>query len=114
VPETRDPKAATTVLVGLVGFLIVIVCVIMVQALWYGANEREFALKNYSAAPQELAQLRASQLAALNSYRWLNEKEGVVGIPIERAIELIVRELNREPQSTATAPAGERDVAPGP
>ncbi len=50
---------------------------------------------------QELVQTRATRLAELNaaqaeladSYKWVNKPEGVVRIPIERAMELTVQRL---------------------
>jgi hypothetical protein len=35
--------------------------------------------------------LRAKEQAVINSYRWVDEKGGVVGIPVEEAIKLLAR-----------------------
>ena len=49
---------------------------------------------------------RVKEEQQLNSYGWVDEKSGVVRIPIERAMELVVqRGLPVLPQSGATAPA---------
>lgn len=40
----------------------------------------------------ELRQLQEAQRKQLASYRWLDKSKGVVGIPIDRAMELVFRE----------------------
>ena len=35
--------------------------------------------------------LRAKEQAVINSYRWIDEKAGVVGIPVEEAIKLLAQ-----------------------
>jgi hypothetical protein len=40
---------------------------------------------------QDLLELRAREATALNGYRWVNKDLGVVGIPVERAIELLAQ-----------------------
>jgi len=42
------------------------------------------------APPADLAVLRAREDARLNSYGWIDRKAGIVRIPIERAMDLIV------------------------
>jgi hypothetical protein len=44
-----------------------------------------------TAPVQDLRQLRAAEDAVLNSYGWIDRKNGVVRIPIERAMELLAR-----------------------
>jgi len=46
--------------------------------------------------PEGLAALRAREEEALGRYRWLDAERGVVGVPIDRAIELM---LQRPPPS---------------
>ena len=40
---------------------------------------------------QDLKEMRAKETTALNEYHWVNKDLGVVGIPIERAIELLAQ-----------------------
>ena len=37
-----------------------------------------------------------SQMGEINSWRWISEKDGVVRIPIDRAMELVVEEEARK------------------
>jgi len=50
---------------------------------------------------QEINQFRLGEEEKLNSYGWVNQPAGVVHIPIERAMELVVeRGLPTRPQAT--------------
>jgi hypothetical protein len=91
--QNGDPQAAATLIVGLIGFGLVLVTIIGVVALYRGADNAEFAAKNYGAPHRELAELRNKQLQELGGYRWLDQTKGAVGLPIERAMELTVRDL---------------------
>jgi hypothetical protein len=42
------------------------------------------------APPQELQQLRAAEEAVLQSYGWVDQAAGVVRLPIERTMELVL------------------------
>ena len=41
----------------------------------------------------------AEQLEDLNSYGWVDQQAGIAHIPIDRAMELTVRELSEPPQA---------------
>lgn len=43
------------------------------------------------ASGQYLKELRAREVTSLNGYYWVNKDLGVVGIPVERAIELLAQ-----------------------
>jgi hypothetical protein len=58
------------------------------------ATERPLAPPDPKLQPSPgagLAQLRAEEEAQLHAYRWIDREEGVVQIPIDRAIELLAR-----------------------
>ena len=44
----------------------------------------------------QLGQAMLDQQAQINSYRWLNHQAGTRAIPIERAMELVAREMAAE------------------
>jgi hypothetical protein len=91
-PEERDPKAASTLIVGAVGVILLAVVILLLQVLFHRTAEAERWRKVISQQPEELRQVRSEQLDRLSSYRWVDEENGVVTIPIERAMELVVRE----------------------
>lgn len=55
----------------------------------------------------ERKQLYADQRQRLASYRWIDRTDGIVGIPIQRAMELVA-----ESGSKGYAPIGEKATAP--
>lgn len=87
-----DPDAASTVFIGIVGTLLLVTVVVALQGLYEHATRVELDRKVVSEAPLELRDLQSKQLAILNDYRWVDPKAGVAGIPIERAMELVVQE----------------------
>jgi len=40
-------------------------------------------------APKDLEEMRGAENAMLNSYGWIDQKAGIVRIPVDRAIELL-------------------------
>jgi hypothetical protein len=111
VSGNGDPKASSTVVIGVVGALVLVVIVIALQALYYRAEQAEVVRKVYQAAPEEWSRLRAEQEARLHAYRWVDKQKGVVAVPIDRAIELLVR---GEAPLTPEVPDQSGAVAPAP
>ena len=106
--ESGDPNVPATVVVGVVGAILLFVLVVLLQAVFYSAERAENQAKVVAPVSEELASLRASQLEVLHSYRWIDQANGVVGIPIERAMELVAWE-----HSAAAAGQGSARKEPG-
>ena len=87
-----DPNVAASAVVGFVSAILLFVIVVMLQAVFYRAEQRELMNKVYSQPNEALQQLDAVQLEQLNSYGWMSQADGVVHIPIERAMELVAAE----------------------
>lgn len=98
------------VLVAVVGAVFVFVIIVALQAVFYREEEEEKVSKVYSMAPEELSRLRAAQQEALHSYRWVDQAQGRVAIPIDRAMDLTVIELRgrtgSEARPASTSPSG--------
>jgi hypothetical protein len=101
-----DPKASATVVIGVVGALVLVLVIIGLQALYYRTEQAEVVRKVESAAPEEWSRVRAEQEARLHSYRWVDREQGVVAIPIERAMELLVRGEGLLPRESADEEGG--------
>jgi hypothetical protein len=87
-----DPNVAASAVVGFISAILLFVIIVMLQAVFYRAEQSELLRKVYSQPNEALQQLDAVQLEQLNSYGWANQAEGVVHIPIERAMELVAAE----------------------
>lgn len=64
------------------------------------SSTRPEALHLGSKTPVERAQIlsdvRANQLTLTSEYGWIDEKKGIVRLPIERAMELTLEELQSQ------------------
>ena len=89
-----DPNVAASAVVGIISAVLLFVIIVVLQAYFYGAEKTELEKKVYSQPYQALQQLDANQIELLNSYGWVSEADGVVHVPIERAMELIAAETN--------------------
>ncbi len=87
-----DPNALMVVIVGAIGSLLLVVIILLLQALFFWSEEREFALKVVDERPQELREVQADALEKLNGYAWVDRDKGIVTIPIDRAMDIMVRE----------------------
>ncbi len=102
--KNDDPDAPMTLAIGALGALAILIIVLGVQALYYSAEQSVIEKSVYSAVPEEYRQLRADQEETLHSYRWIDEANNVLGIPIDRAIALTAQELAREARAGAAKP----------
>lgn len=59
----------------------------------------------------DLAQFRENEDHALHSYKWIDQQQGIVQIPIERAIDLLCERGLPEP-SAAEPPTATPEAAP--
>lgn len=73
--------------VGLAGTFLIAVVVLLVQAL-YMSFERADTAKKYERS-MTLTDYKSEQAEKIGRYRWVDEKGGVVAIPIERAMRIV-------------------------
>lgn len=91
--QTDDPSTPTIVVIGFIGAILTFAIIVALQALYYHANEREVAAKSAGYVPAQLTQQRSAQQADLATYGWVDQANGVARIPIDRAMDLTVGEL---------------------
>jgi hypothetical protein len=101
-----DVDAPLIAVLGFIGALLVFLLIIGLEVLFYSMERAERERKYIERAPTERSQLQAEQMARLTEYRYLDEKKGVVAIPIDRAMELVVDELPKPPGSGKGEDAG--------
>jgi hypothetical protein len=87
-----DPNVAASAVVGIISAILLFVIIVVLQAYFYDAEQAELEQKVYTQPNQALQQLDAGQLELISSYAWVSQADGVVRIPIERAMELVVAE----------------------
>ena len=115
--ESGEPNTPLTALVGIVFAILLFVVVVLLQAFFYRAEQQENVRKVVAVAPEQLSQLRAQQQELLHSYKLVDPGKGVVAIPIDLAMTLVVSEGGRSPwpqvQPPAVPVAGKALSAPG-
>ncbi len=84
-----DPNSSSTWMVGIISALVLLVSILLLQILYYGVLQDEMASKQNNFT--ETRALRDSQVQQIEgSVRWIDEESGVVGMPIEMAMERVV------------------------
>jgi hypothetical protein len=83
------------VLSGLAGVIILAVMLVWLRSYFFLVRN-ETIQKNYLSAPNpKIDDLHAHEQQLLNSYGWVDRQKGIVHIPIDQAMELMVRESGR-------------------
>ncbi len=103
--ENGDPKASSTVVVGVVGAILLLAIILFTQVLFSSAQRMEDERKLY-VPRQELADLRFKQLAQIEDRRFIDPGRRVVALPIDDAIELFVTGVKPAPVPTTIPAAG--------
>lgn len=69
---------------GVIGFLV---------PAFYAERVNELkAERGWTSTPVETVQTKSAQASRLKSYAWIDRSKGVVAVPIERAMELVIAE----------------------
>jgi mono/diheme cytochrome c family protein len=89
------------------GGLFIIILLLLIGSLT-GYFDR--AAKQADQGPSDFDNFQAEQQEILHSYGWVDEANGTVRIPVERAMELIVSEGLPESGPTSTEPATPEEV----
>lgn len=93
IPKFEDDlNTSKVVVIGLTFCIFVFAIIAAVQTIFYNMQENERIKKTVAQPDAEYSTLLSDQQEQLNSYHWLNQKEGVLAIPIDRAMEIIVTE----------------------
>lgn len=88
-----DPDARSVAFVGAIGTVLLVLVVVLLQAVFYRAQQAENERKAAVTSPAELRALQAAQREQLAGGRWVDRERRVVAIPIEDAMRLEVEHL---------------------
>lgn len=94
--HVEDPIAAPTTVVIVVFALLVAITVIALQAYFGRVEEEEFESKIVSRPDLEKTLVFTEQREKLSQYGWVDRETGTVRIPVERAMDLVVNDLQVE------------------
>lgn len=106
-PAASDVDTQTIALVGILGAIVIVAIIFALQVLYYRAAAGQFREKDLDQPVAELQKVLTAQQMKLAQFRLVDPAKGVVTIPIERAMELVVQEAASGPNrpSSATPPA---------
>ncbi len=104
----NDLNVTWTAIAGLIGAILTFAFIVVIQILFQRAERAQYQQKVIAVAPEQLSDLRSQQLARINSYRLVDEKKAVAAIPIDEAMQALVRDpaaSTRAIEAAATAPS---------
>lgn len=84
---------------GSIACIVTFAIVLAIQVLYYQAAAAEEDRKVIAAQYEDSDSILASQEARLTRYGWLDRAQGQVTIPIQRAMQIVVEELERDAAS---------------
>lgn len=88
-----DPDTMWTWVVGIVFALVLVAFVLWLEAFYQNVERQEIEVKIIQETPEELSLVRSQQQETLGSYGWVEPSRGIARIPVERAMELVERDL---------------------
>jgi hypothetical protein len=104
----QEVNVPLVVTIGVVSGILLLVVVIGVQA-WYQSEEQsEMAAKEKDFPNIALMDLKTTQAAAINTWRWIDQKKGVIAMPIEQAMQEMVRTQGNFPSTQPSSGEAQR------
>ncbi len=98
----KEPSDST-VLVSAIGWIGVFLIFVLILAITYlNSPDSSQSTADNEARAAILADVSAEQTRLVNACEWVNRPEGIVRIPVDVAMKIIVEELQQE-QETGTA-----------
>ena len=94
--DEADPQTGPTTVAALILGFLVIASSFGLEALYRKTADAERVRKVISQEPAELRTVQSGQIDQLRDYRWVDESHGVVAVPIDRAMELVISESRAE------------------
>lgn len=91
--EQQPLRVGSILVIGVVSVALLLATVYVTEAYYHKALDADIAAKREQYAPTTARDLKVQQQSALGEYRWVDRQKGVVQIPIDRAMELVVRDL---------------------
>lgn len=104
---------------GLIAFITLLTCItviafcIFVRELFNAWGQEELQKKVLSVQSEQLKDLRTAEKQKLSKYQWVSQKDGVLRIPTDRAIDLTIAAY-RDPPPAPPAPKMEAPPTPKP
>jgi len=107
----QDVPKNRLIIALVVGVISSLIAVVLIVAQYFGMTVREEVFKkDLAVKPIARRELEQKEEHLLTSYKWTNQKEGKVRIPVKHAEELVLKEWNDRP--TGLAPSADLTTPP--
>ena len=93
--DEADPQAGSTFVVAGVSTALLVAIILILEVVHTRVAEAEHYRKEVAPESEELLSLDAEQLQRLQGGAWVDREAGVVTIPIEKAMQIVVEENGR-------------------
>ena len=90
--EKDDVYASQIALIGVIGAILTFVIIVALQVLYFRVEHAEVDRKSISQPSEERVALTTEHREQLMHYKMKDPKQGLVTIPIARAMELVLKE----------------------
>lgn len=90
--DSGEPKVRYIAVAGVALFVVLAAIILGVQWYYDTVHEQQVFVKQLEPVSQDLKALHAREEAGLTQYRYVDRAKGTVRLPIQRAMELIVKE----------------------
>jgi hypothetical protein len=110
--DAEDPKSRFVGVFMAASVLTLVLVLLGLQAYYDRVKEQQIYIKQLAPVAEDLRNLRAREESELHSYRYLDRTRGTVRLPIERAMELFVREAAGGKFAYPTQPAPVKPIEP--
>ena len=90
----NDLNALKIAVVGFLAALVTFTIILALQVLYYSAANEQMERKVIQAPTTQSDTLLAEQAVKLTRYDWIDREKKKVMVPIDRAMELVVKELS--------------------
>ena len=91
--QRDDVRTSTVAMVGLLGIIALVAIVLLLDLIAAVMVEQEVRLHESEPAETQVAKARTRQEERLAEYRWVSREAKAVAVPIDRAAELVLRDL---------------------
>ena len=90
----NDLNTVKIAIIGFLSALITFAIILALQVLYYSAENQQLERKVFQAPTTQSDTLLAEQAVKLTRYDWIDREQRRVMIPVDRAMELVVKELS--------------------
>ncbi|WP_437588424.1 hypothetical protein [Sorangium sp. So ce1000] len=111
--EADRPNNSLIFVIVIATLFSIVVTVLFVNEVFKSTMEQEISSKVLEPPNSVLRSLRAMEKERLGRYQWVNEKKGIVRIPVDQAVALTLKDYQEKRVRSEATPAPAAEPAQG-